>query len=79
MAADKTSHLECVVHGADGTPEFPSTQVVVIVVIAMTLATVLVALGRPEADVLQMFGGMAVISVLFRAGTPDLVVSALRP
>lgn len=79
MAAGRTSHLECVVHGARETPESPSTQVVVIVVIAMTLAAVLVVLGHPVADVLQMFGGMAVISTLFRAGTPDLVAPALRP
>lgn len=79
MTAGRTSRLECVVHGARATPESPSTQVVVIVVIAMTLATVQVVLGHPVADVLQMFGGMAAISTLFRAGTPDLVVSARRP
>lgn len=76
MPADTTIGAECVVHGSPEASAFSSTQVVIVVVVAMILAAVLVSFGHPVSDVLQVIGGVMLTSAVFATqGSGPIAVS----
>ncbi|SMF70820.1 hypothetical protein SAMN02745830_05401 [Streptomyces sp. Amel2xC10] len=78
MSKNVTPGSACIIHGSPEVPSYPSTQVVIVVVVAMALATTLVALGHPVAEALQVVGGSAVVLAVSMARGSHLLIRRIR-